>query len=94
MKKRAMKKWIPIHPFYCYDRNGVCPWWREVGKTHKHKKWECRFGDTCDDDCLVCNEHVAYCAYLGVYDYGEYPLVDMCKICGQHEQWKRGKEKW
>lgn len=31
-----------------------------------------------------CNESLTYCQYLGIYEVGQYPLGDMCKICEEH----------
>lgn len=75
MKKRAMKKWIPKNPCYCYNIIGkdvdgsakinICKWHR-VDKKHY-------------------NQENGYCIYLGKGDWqesGTSLLWDKCKECG------------
>lgn len=70
MKKRAMKKWIPYNPCYCYTTNKygktyVCKWLKKVkNKDHQEN---------------------GYCAYLKEGDWedkGTSLLWDKCKECG------------
>lgn len=90
-KQRHMKKWIPDY-HYCegiYTKG--CPFykriWHEttINKTYNHKREECLFQNHCEEDCSKCKEKVSYCAFLNYTEYGQYPLGDMCKICGIHE---------
>ena len=55
-----------------------------IGKNYNHKREECQFGDWCKENCSKCKEKVSYCAFLNYIEYGQYPLGDMCKICGIH----------
>jgi hypothetical protein len=86
-KQRHMKKWIPDGP-YCHGMHDVkyCPFWKEV--VHQHQRNECWLGDRCTDDCSQCDEQITKCTFLNYTEYGQYPLGDMCKVCGIHEDWK------
>jgi hypothetical protein len=61
-------------------------------KTYAHQRSECQFADKhledCTDDCFQCREQVSKCTFLNYTEYGQYPLGDMCKVCGIHENWK------
>ena len=91
-KQRHMKKWIP-NGVYCYGmgkgkHSNYCPFWHGIwnecmkDKTYEHKRSECQFGEHCEDDCSACDEPVAKCSFLNYIEYGQYPLWDMCKVCG------------
>lgn len=83
-KQRHMKKWIPDY-IYCegiYDKR--CPFFRTF-YNYKRKREECQFKDNCEDNCSECKQKVSYCGFLNYTEYGQYPLGDMCKICGIHE---------
>jgi hypothetical protein len=98
-KQRHMKKWIPKGP-YCHGMYDVkyCPFWQDVwsaymdDKTYDHQRSECQFADkhleNCTDDCSQCREQVSKCTFLNYTEYGQYPLGDMCKVCGIHENWE------
>ena len=82
-KQRHKKKWIP-KGIYCYDfKMGNCPFWHEI-RFPIRKKEECQFGKVCETNCNECNEPVAHCSFLNYTEYGQFPLGDMCKICGIH----------
>lgn len=97
-KQRHMKKWIPDGP-YCEGLGegkhpNPCPFWHDVwnpymkDKTYVHKKEECCWSNVCDEkDCSQCIDEVSKCSFLNLIQYGQYPLGDMCKICGIHEDW-------
>ena len=83
-KQKHLKKWIP-KGVYCYDfKQGDCPFWKEIKKPIR-KKEECEFGEHCKENCNNCDEIVTYCAFLNYKEYGDYPLGDMCKVCGIHK---------
>lgn len=95
-KQRHMKKWIPDY-VYCEGigkgkHPNPCPFWHGVwdeympNKTYNHKRSECWYADSCTDDCAKCDEPVSRCAFLNYTEYGQFPLGDMCKICGIHER--------
>ena len=87
-----MKKWIP-DGIYCHGTGegkypNPCPFWHDIwnecmkDKTYEHKRSECQFREHCEDDCSACDEPVAKCSFLNYIEYGQYPLWDMCKVCG------------
>ena len=101
-KQRHMKKWIP-DGFYCHGMGegkhpNSCPFWHDVwdewmkDKIYNHNRSECQFGKGCEEDCSVCDEPVAKCSFLNYIEYGQYPLGDMCKVCGIHEHF--GYRRW
>ncbi|MEG3006827.1 MAG: hypothetical protein RR806_05085 [Oscillospiraceae bacterium] len=99
MKKRNMKKWIPHDFAYCYGivgsaKNDACKWWTDITKKHIHVKTECDFSECCDENCSECDEQISYCKYLNKVEYGQYPLGDMCKICGVHINTKKAGKSW
>ena len=51
-------------------------------QSYSHKRSECQFNDRCKHDCSVCKETVSHCHFLNYTEYGQFPLGDMCKICG------------
>lgn len=90
-----MKKWIP-DGVYCHGvsrgkRSNYCPFWHCLyhkympNKIYEHKRDECQFSDVCKDDCSLCTEEVSKCDFLNFIEYGQYPLGDMCKVCGIHD---------
>lgn len=94
-KQRHMKKWIPDGP-YCEGLGrgkhpDPCPFWHRVwaeymdDKTYIHKREQCVDSDVCDGDCSECTDEVSMCIFLNYIEYGQYPLGDMCKVCGIHE---------
>lgn len=90
MKKRAMKKWIPHDLAYCEG----CKWWRDQTDRCVHKREECQFQDVCQEDCGVCTQPISYCEYLHYREYGQYPLGDMCKVCGEHTHSRKALKNW
>lgn len=102
-RQRHMKKWIPDY-VYCEGigegkHPNPCPFWHELwdqymeNKTYNHKRSECQYANICDDDCSQCTEQVSECDFLNYIEYGQYPLGDMCKICGIHDDRPRNKRR-
>ena len=85
-KQRHQKKYIP-KGYYCYDfKKGYCPFWQNISNPIR-KKEECESKIFCENNgnkCDKCNEPVTYCKFLNYKEYGQFPLGDMCKICGVH----------
>lgn len=53
-------------------------------RKYPHKINECQFANRCKDNCSTCNLQISYCDFLKYTEYGQFPLGDMCKICGVH----------
>ena len=70
---------IPTGP-YCYDENGVCPYWHK----DKDNAVICTFMDVCD--YTKCSEE--YWKGLSETDKAESSIIlwDQCKICGMNEE--------
>lgn len=84
-KQRHMKKWIPDY-WYCHGmgegkHKDPCPFWINL-KNHIRKREECDLAKFCDSECSLCDEQVSMCKFLNYIEYGQYPLGDMCKVCG------------
>ena len=92
-RQRHMKKWIPDY-HYCEGIYGKgCPFYKRVlidgvseyyPNYYNHKRNECQFFNRCDEDCSKCKQSISKCEYLNYTEYGQFPLGDMCKICGVH----------
>jgi len=88
--KNFLKNFIPIGP-YCHEigDNKWCHFykstWKKTIKNHIRNRNECKWDNVCSEDCNVCDEDVSYCQFCNIIEYGDYPLGDGCKICGQNE---------
>ena len=95
-RQRHMKKWIPDY-HYCEGIYGKgCPFYQRIwddywdknadyySSYHIHKKNECQFSNRCKENCKECKQSISHCSFLNYTEYGQFPLGDMCKICGVH----------
>lgn len=79
--------------FYCYDENGVCPYWKHIKTTRLYEDNAklCQYRDDCNtfenNECGVspsktCTTAIIRCEYLEFTDIDEDSLLwDQCKEC-------------
>ena len=79
---------------YCYDENGLCPYWsKALDKPHQENGF-CAFLNIGDCQPLLANRlclENGFCAFLNIGDWQEEAgfalLWDQVKLCGINETW-------
>ena len=79
---------------YCYDENGICPYWKYLGlnESYLNNGEKCEFRDACEEECGTndnnsCVSRIVRCEYLDYTDETENSLLwDQCKECGINDE--------